>query len=390
MVYAVISDIHANAIALDAVLEDARRCGAKKFLCLGDILGYGPEPEAVATAIRSCSALAIAGNHDDAVSGRLDASDFIDIASDAVFRHREALSEENLAWIKSLPHTYNGKSFSCSHGDFTSPKTFEYISDETEAAANFAASSARLMFVGHTHTPGIFLTGKSGRVYSLPPTDFTLELGKRYIVNPGSVGYPRTNGNTCESTYVLYDDTEKTIVFRRIPFTVRSVMQTGRNPKRIKKRVIAAIASAAAIAAGIGTWTFSDDERIETVTKVLTNNVTRVVEKTITEVVAIATIDRTEKIALPPSAKKVRVSAKLAKGSPAAQLQLLFNDSHGKILWEERWTVKKSKKATISIPNGATSAILSAGRVGGEIPATFETFRIQPCDIGNQPPLPKN
>ena len=374
MVYAIISDVHANAIALSAVLEDARRCGAKKLLCLGDVVGYGPEPESTVSTIRARAAFTLAGNHDDAVSGRLDASDFIDLAADAVSRHREALSEENLAWLKSLPYTYNGKSFLCAHGDFTSPRTFEYVSDEQEAAANFAATKAQLMFVGHSHVPEIFLTGASGKVYSLPPTDFTLEDGKRYIVNPGSVGYPRTNGNVCESTYVLYDDAEKTVSFRRLPFTVRSVMQTGRNPKRLKKRIVAAVACAAGVAAGAAAWMFAPERRVETVTEVLTNSVTKVVEK----VVAIRQIDRTENCILFSTDKKVRVEVKLAKGSPAAQIQLVFKDESGKILWEERWTAKKSKKATVSVPQGAASATLSAGRASGDTSATFDTFKIYP------------
>ena len=374
MVYAIISDVHANAIALSAVLEDARRCGAKKLLCLGDVVGYGPEPESTVSTIRARAAFTLAGNHDDAVSGRLDASDFIDLAADAVSRHREALSEENLAWLKSLPYTYNGKSFLCAHGDFTSPRTFEYVSNEQEAAANFAATKAQLMFVGHSHVPGIFLTGASGKVYSLPPTDFTLEDGKRYIVNPGSVGYPRTNGNVCESTYVLYDDAEKTVSFRRLPFTVRSVMQTGRNPKRLKKRIVAAVACAAAVAAGAAAWMFAPERRVETVTEVLTNSVTKVVEK----VVAIRQIDRTENCILFSTDKKVRVEVKLAKGSPAAQIQLVFKDESGKILWEERWTAKKSKKATVSVPQEAASATLSAGRASGDTSATFDTFKIYP------------
>ena len=374
MVYAIISDVHANAIALSAVLEDARRCGAKKLLCLGDVVGYGPEPESTVSTIRARAAFTLAGNHDDAVSGRLDASDFIDLAADAVSRHREALSEENLAWLKSLPYTYNGKSFLCAHGDFTSPRTFEYVSDEQEAAANFAATKAQLMFVGHSHVPGIFLTGASGKVYSLPPTDFTLEDGKRYIVNPGSVGYPRTNGNVCESTYVLYDDAEKTVSFRRLPFTVRSVMQTGRNPKRLKKRIVAAVACAAGVAAGAAAWMFAPERRVETVTEVLTNSVTKVVEK----VVAIKQIDRTKNCILFSTDKKVRVEVKLAKGSPAAQIQLVFKDESGKILWEERWTAKKSKKATVSVPQGAASATLSAGRASGDTSATFDTFKIYP------------
>jgi hypothetical protein len=230
------------------------------------------------------------------------------------------------------------------------------------------------MFVGHSHVPGIFLTGASGKVYSLPPTDFTLEDGKRYIVNPGSVGYPRTNGNVCESTYVLYDDAEKTVSFRRLPFTVRSVMQTGRNPKRLKKRIVAAVACAAGVAAGAAAWMFAPERRIETVTEVLTNSVTKVVEK----VVAIRQIDRTENCILFSTDKKVRVEVKLDKGSPAAQIQLVFKDESGKILWEERWTAKKSKKATVSVPQGAASATLSAGRASGDTSATFDTFKIYP------------
>ena len=374
MVYAIISDVHANAIALSAVLEDARRCGAKKLLCLGDVVGYGPEPESTVSTIRARAAFTLAGNHDDAVAGRLDPSDFIDLAADAVSRHREALSEENLAWLKSLPYTYNGKSFLCAHGDFTSPRTFEYVSDEKEAAANFAATKAQLMFVGHSHVPGIFLTGASGKVYSLPPTDFTLEDGKRYIVNPGSVGYPRTNGNICESTYVLYDDTEKTVSFRRLPFTVRSVMQTGRNPRRLKKRIVAVASCAAAVVAGAAAWMLAPEERVETVTEVLTNSVTKIVEK----VVAIKHIDRTENCMLFSTDKWVRVEVKLTKGSPAVQIQLVFKDESGKALLEKRWTAKKSKRENVRVPKGSATATLSAGRTSGDTSATFDIFKLYP------------
>jgi predicted SpoU family rRNA methylase len=195
-------------------------------------------------------------------------------------------------------------------------------------------------------------------------------------VNPGSVGYPRTDGNVCESTYVLFDDAERTVTFRRIPFTVRSVMQTGRNPKRMKKRVITAIACAAAIASGAAAWMLAPEERVETVTEVFTNSVTKVVEKTVTEVVAIAKVDRTECLLISPASKKAKVEVKLAKNSPAAQLQLTFKDAAGKIIWEERGTAKKSKKATVKVPQGAASETLSAGRVSGDTPASFDAFRL--------------
>jgi predicted phosphodiesterase len=376
MVYAIISDIHANLIALSATLKDAQQCGANKVLCLGDVVGYGPEPEAVVNKIRNSISIVLAGNHDDAVSGRLHVSDFIDIAADAVIRHREALSEENIHWLRNLPYVYKGKSFYCVHGDFTSPRTFEYVSNESEAEANFSVTNSQLMFVGHSHVPGIFLTGRSGRVYSLPPTDFTLEEGKRYIVNPGSVGYPRTDGNICETTYVLYDDVERSIIFRHIPFSVRSVMQTGRNPKRMKKRVIALITSIVAIMAGVFAWMLAPKERVETITEIVTNNVTRVVERKVTEVIAVPKVDHSKNLILPSSAKKVRIKVKIAKKFPAAQLQLTFKDKLGKMLWEERWTVKKSKNIAMKIPTGATIATLSAVRVNGNTPLKFDAFAL--------------
>ena len=166
MIYAILSDIHANEIALSAVLNDARRNGAKKIICLGDVVGYGPEPAKTVSIIRRAAAVTLAGNHDDAVSGRRNPTNFIELAADAVQRHREALSPEDLGWLKSLPYVFTGRAFVCAHGDFTEPESFNYITDEAEAAANFAVRPEQLMFVGHSHVPGIFLTGASGKVYS--------------------------------------------------------------------------------------------------------------------------------------------------------------------------------------------------------------------------------
>lgn len=377
MTYAIISDVHANEIALLAVLDDARNCGAKKVICLGDVVGYGPEPEKTVDIIRRATVMSLAGNHDDAVTGRMDSSDFIDLAADAVARHREALSPENLEWLKNCPYTFRAKTFACSHGDFTSPKSFLYVTDEAEAAANFAARKEQLMFVGHSHVPGIFLTGTSGKVYALCPSDFTIEDGKRYIVNPGSVGYPRTDGNTCESTYVIYDDVERTVTFRHIPFTVRSVMQTGRNQKRTKKRVIAAIAVAASLAAGAIAWFAAPDERIETVTEVVTNNV-KTVEIVTNRVASIAHTDIATSCDIQPDVKKVQIQIKLKKNSPPIQVQLTFMDAAGEVTGDERWTIKKSKKAKIVVPHGSVKARLSGGHSIGNESATFDTFSLKP------------
>lgn len=247
MKFAVFSDVHANAPALRAVLADAAAQGAERYICLGDVVGYGPLPTETLGLVRETAAITLAGNHDDAVSGRLDPENFIDLAGDAVVRHREELPAADLKWLKALPYTCTFGEAIAAHGDLTDPESFLYTEGEDAVRANFAATDRPLVFVGHTHLPCIHLTGQSGAVYRLEPQGFTLEEGKRYIVNPGSVGYPREANGECHSSYVLYDADERTVEFRFLPFSVASVMQRGRN-SRPSKKLLARILSVVAIA----------------------------------------------------------------------------------------------------------------------------------------------
>ena len=143
MRYAIISDIHANESALRHVLEDAAAQGAETVVCLGDVVGYGPLPKETLALIRRTAAITLAGNHDDAVSGRQSANDFIDLAGDAVKRHREALDADALTWLRALPYDCRLEGVIAAHGDFTDPKAFNYIDDEASAEANFAATDAQ-------------------------------------------------------------------------------------------------------------------------------------------------------------------------------------------------------------------------------------------------------
>ena len=167
MKYAVVSDIHANLSAFRAVLADARSRGAGAVVCLGDIAGYGPLPaEAAALARQSC-AFAVAGNHDDAVSGRCGAGDFTGLAADAVARHRAALPQDARDWLSSLPYVCRFGEAAATHGDFTDPEAFLYVETPEDAAASFALTRERLLFVGHTHIPCIFVSD-GGRASRLP------------------------------------------------------------------------------------------------------------------------------------------------------------------------------------------------------------------------------
>ena len=220
MRYAIISDVHANEAALRAVLTDAADEQAEKIICLGDVLGYGPEPVAALELVYRRAHVCLAGNHDDAVAGRFPVEDFTDFAAEAVRRHRAVLTHEATDWLVHLPYTCAFEGFACAHGDFSDPENFNYVLEAQDALPSWEARAEQLLFVGHSHQPGIFVLGASGTPHRLDAADFTLEEGKRYIVNPGSVGYPRSGD--CRSCYCIYDDEVRTVEFRSLPFDLES------------------------------------------------------------------------------------------------------------------------------------------------------------------------
>ena len=220
MRYAVISDVHANEAALRTVLMDAADARADRMICLGDVLGYGPEPVSTLELAYRSMHVCLAGNHDAAVAGLFPVDDFTRFAAAAVRRHREALSQKACDWLSQLPYVCEVGGFACAHGDFAAPERFNYILEPEDALPSFDARPEQLMFVGHTHRPAIFAVGESGVPLRLDVADFTLEDGKRYIVNPGSVGYPR-NGE-CRSSYCIYDDQTGSVEFRSLPFDLDS------------------------------------------------------------------------------------------------------------------------------------------------------------------------
>ena len=340
MKYAIVSDLHANESAFRAVIDDARSRGAGKFVCLGDVVGYGPLPAETLRLARETCDLVIAGNHDDAISGRGDASAFIDLAADAVQRHREALTSDDLAWLRSLPYTGTVDGAVLAHGDLYDPPKFYYIEDEKDASTSFTATESQLAFVGHTHVPGIFLVGGSGTVYKTSPQDFTLEAGKRYIVNPGSVGYPRVSNGSCYSSYVIYDSDEKTVTFNFLPFSVASVMQRGKT-RRIKKRLIAMLLVLAAAAAAAAAWLLTPKVEIS-------DDPALVVER--------------RELALHPSDRSVRANLAVGKGSTPVQLNVTFTDGSGTLTGVENLTVKKSSMKGIRVPAGSVKAEFTARR----------------------------
>jgi len=216
MRYAIVSDIHANLAAWNNVLTDIADLKADTIICLGDVVGYGPNPVEVLESVYRVVQDTLMGNHDAALCGRVDPETFSPRAKAAVLRHRALISPTGLAWLSALPFEIQKPGFRCAHGDLSSPARFRYIIEPAEALPSWQATREQLLFVGHSHLPGIYVIGASGTPHFVDPCDFVLEDGKRYIVNPGSVGYPRLGDG--RSSYCLFDDETKTIAFRLLPF----------------------------------------------------------------------------------------------------------------------------------------------------------------------------
>lgn len=219
MRYAIFSDVHANRQAWEAVLADALQQGTDTLVCLGDVVGYGPKPLEVLTAVREVTPNFVLGNHDAAACGRLDPSIFNDRARIVIEWTREQLDEEALQFLAGVPLQMDGSEIQFVHAEVMEPGEFGYVDGVGPAELNLKAMTRQLGFLGHTHLPLAFtMPRKGGQVMQMPPIDFDVERGMRYLVNVGSVGEPRSTD--VRASYVVYDDEEMRVYFRKVAFDV--------------------------------------------------------------------------------------------------------------------------------------------------------------------------
>lgn len=220
MRYAVFSDVHANLEALEAILADASRRSPEAYLCLGDVVGYGPDPNECTRRVRNLPAAVVAGNHDRGVAGRLDPAAFSPLARAAIEWTVAVLSEENRAFLAALPERFESPAFLAVHGSPREPIT-EYILDLPTALAVFAGTDFRVCLVGHTHIPAVFVRGGDGHIKTQafrPDEPLRLAGASRYIVNAGSVGQPR-DGDP-RAAYLVFDDAEMSVTLHRVAYPV--------------------------------------------------------------------------------------------------------------------------------------------------------------------------
>jgi diadenosine tetraphosphatase ApaH/serine/threonine PP2A family protein phosphatase len=224
----VLSDIHANLTAFEAVLADADGQWDGVWF-LGDLVGYGPDPNEVIGRLQALDAVALSGNHDWAVLGKLDLFDFNEDARRSVEWTRRQLTEENRDYLQTLPPQRVEGVFSMAHASPRHP-VWEYILDLETAFENFAFFDTAVCLVGHSHMPLLFRINDDGEdlVGYVTSHGETVELGLgRTILNPGSVGQPR-DGDP-RAAYALLDTDAGRWEYRRVAYDIEAVQQRMRD-----------------------------------------------------------------------------------------------------------------------------------------------------------------
>lgn len=188
----IISDIHANLEALEAILKVLDRHKIDQLVCLGDIVGYGPDPQACCDLIRKMSAITLLGNHDAAVADRMDYSCYRLAARKALDGHKQAISDENMAWLKELNYISNLDQMGFCHASPIDYQAFKYVFGLEQMAPLVADFHHQpfVTFIGHSHLCKSFFYHDSSADEILN-TRFHLVSGYRYLLTVGSVGQPR-------------------------------------------------------------------------------------------------------------------------------------------------------------------------------------------------------
>lgn len=218
----IISDIHANLTALDTVLDHAQ--SFDRVWCLGDVVGYGPDPNACIRRIQNLPLLkCIKGNHDAAIIGEINVAAFNYEARDSLRWLENVLRPENKQWLQNLEERFELRDVTLVHGSPRSP-VWEYVMDVQTARENMDAFDTQVCLVGHTHVPCIFmqLEGNlsSTKLFTLP-IDEPIKLEGKCIVNPGSIGQPRDHDP--RASYLIYDDENDLWTNHRVAYDYEQV-----------------------------------------------------------------------------------------------------------------------------------------------------------------------
>lgn len=223
MRFGIFSDVHANIEALSAVLTAYREEKIDHYLCAGDVVGYGANPNECVNIVRDLTDSVVVGNHDAAVSGLMDYSYYYEAARKVLDAHKKALTEDNLNWLTNLPYSrrLSEHNITLCHGSPVDEEEFDYIflPEQAYALLPYYDSLNHVTFIGHSHLCRVFELTRTS-VNEIANKTFILEPDKKYIISVGSVGQPRDYDN--RASYTIFDAESQTFSFKRVEYDIET------------------------------------------------------------------------------------------------------------------------------------------------------------------------
>lgn len=222
----ILSDIHSNLEALNETLASLERFKPDTVICLGDVVGYGASVNECCALIRKVSSVTLLGNHDAAVSGRMDYSFYYDAARHALDWTAARIDLDHLDWLRTLPYSHRiDDHASFTHGSPLDPPAYEYVfamEQALELVPHFD-ELADVSFIGHSHLSKVFALHPAGDVNEVVSHKFGLRKGYKYVVSVGSVGQPRDCDN--RACFVMYDTERREVEYFRVPYDIETSAQ---------------------------------------------------------------------------------------------------------------------------------------------------------------------
>ncbi|MBR4984509.1 MAG: metallophosphoesterase family protein [Proteobacteria bacterium] len=221
----IFSDLHSNLNAFRVVMDFYREHPCDEYLCLGDVVGYGPQPDECCNEVKKFANLTILGNHDAAVCGRMNYTYYYEAARNVLDYHAGLLSHENMAWLKDMPYKHkHDKGFTICHGSPIDPAEFNYVFfiEQANQLLPHYEELDHITFIGHSHLTKSFALTPDSAV-DISASSITFEDDRKYIVTVGSVGQPRDYDNRACCT--IYDTETRTIQYYRIPYDIEDTVK---------------------------------------------------------------------------------------------------------------------------------------------------------------------
>jgi diadenosine tetraphosphatase ApaH/serine/threonine PP2A family protein phosphatase len=217
----IFSDVHGNLEALEAIVDTLRSSGATRFICCGDVVGYGPDPNRCIETIRGMDCAVVAGNHDCGVVGKTLLDGFNPAALQAVVWTRSQLTEPNRSYLENLPLTCRREPPLIVHSSPSAPGAWEYVLTLREAAAEMESYQGGVCVIGHSHQPLAVERVTGGPARLVHDDRFDIRPDAKYFINAGSVGQPR-DGDP-RACCLLFDEGSRTMTFLRVPYDIPAV-----------------------------------------------------------------------------------------------------------------------------------------------------------------------